>query len=260
MRIGHKANWLRSVVSDRKYRLARIWSNEELAKFAPLFDGDVVNVSGWQDMDKQGRQYRDYFRNARSYALTNYKSEARGFQGLPGEMFLDLVQPLPAGLRERFDVVFNHTVLEHIYEVHDALRNLCLMSKEVVIVVVPFLQPMHSKYGDYWRFSPMTLQRMFEENGLKMMYCSFNRHARASVYLFAIAAKHPERWHGLIPERTCYTDERLPLDGFEPFVGCHAIPNCVYAFCKAAKRCVLKLLSLPRKYRGPKEESPEHTE
>lgn len=252
--------WLKSAITDRKYRLARIWSNDELAGFAPLFEGDIANVSGWQDVDKQGRHYRDYFSHARSYTITNYKSEARGFQGMPGEIFLDLIQPLPVELKGRFDVVFNHTVLEHIYEVHAAFRNLCLMSKDVVVLVVPFLQPMHSKYGDYWRFSPMTLQRMFEENGLKLMYCSFNRHARASVYLFAIAAKHPERWHGRIPEQTSYFDEKPPLDGFEPFVGCHAIPNRLYAFGKLAKRLALKVLSPARKPSDQPDQSPDHME
>lgn len=227
---------MKTIMTDRKYRLPRIWSNDELAKFASLFQGDVVNVSGWKDVDKQGGHYRDYFKNASSYTITNYKSEARGFQGMPGEIFLDLIQPLAPELEGRFDVVFNHTVLEHIYEVQTAFRNLCLMSKDIVILVVPFLQPMHTHYGDYWRFSPMALQRMFEENGLKMMYCSFNHHHGASVYLFAIGSKHPDAWRDRIPEQTSYLDEKPPFDGFEPFVGCHAIPNRVYGIVMAARR------------------------
>lgn len=256
----HLAAWLKTVITDRKYRLARIWSNQELDRFAPLFEGDIVNVSGWQDVDKQGRHYSDYFKSARSYTITNYKSEARGFQGMPGEIFLDLIQPLPAELRDRFDVVFNHTVLEHIYEVHAAFRNLCAMSKDVVVLVVPFLQPMHSNYGDYWRFSPMAVQRLFAENGLKLMYCSFNRQPQASIYLFAIAAKHPERWQGRIPEQTSYLDARHPLDGFEPFVGCHAIPNRVYTICKLVKRLALKMFSSARKHTDSPEQSSDKPE
>ena len=66
---------------DRKFRLPRIWSNNELKKIAPLFEGDVVNVSGWQDKDKEGDEYKNYFKNKKSYTITNYKTEAMGFSG-----------------------------------------------------------------------------------------------------------------------------------------------------------------------------------
>ena len=127
---------------DRKFRLPRLWSNAEIRKFAPLFQGDVVNVSAWKDVDKEGRKYRDYFTKARSYSITNYNADARGLQGVDGEIFLDLTAPLPAELKGKFDVVFNHTCLEHIFEVEKAFENLCLMSSDVVITVVPFLQQM----------------------------------------------------------------------------------------------------------------------
>ena len=39
---------------DRKFRVPRIWSNKELKKFASLFSGEIINVSGWMDNDKQG--------------------------------------------------------------------------------------------------------------------------------------------------------------------------------------------------------------
>jgi hypothetical protein len=213
---------------DRKFRLPRVWSNRELANFGHLFSGDVVNVSGWQDQDKEGRSYKDYFTNAKSYTITNFKSEARGFQGYDNEIFLDLSKDLPAELAGKFDVVFNHTVLEHIFEVHTAFRNLCLMTRDVVVIVLPFLQQMHENFGDYWRFSPLTIKRLFEENGLTLLYLSFNNHDQASVYVFAIASKHPERWSDRIGNEFSYADNRLPADGFWPYIGCHAIPNTGY--------------------------------
>ena len=45
---------------DRKFRLPRIWSNNELKKFSDLFRGDIVNISAWRDEDKEGKQIRDY--------------------------------------------------------------------------------------------------------------------------------------------------------------------------------------------------------
>jgi len=213
---------------DRKFRLARVWSNRELGKFGHLFIGDVVNVSGWQDQDKEGRSYKDYFTNARSYTITNFKSEARGFQGYDNEIFLDLSKDLPEQLAGKFDVVFNHTVLEHIFEVHTAFRNVCMMTRDVVIIVLPFLQQMHESFGDYWRFSPMTIKRLFEANGLSLLYLSFNGHKKASVYVFAIASRNPEKWAGKIGNDFTYEDKRKPADGFWPYIGCHAISNTGY--------------------------------
>ena len=37
---------------DRKFRVARNWSNQEIKRFAPLFSGRVINVSAWNDEDK----------------------------------------------------------------------------------------------------------------------------------------------------------------------------------------------------------------
>jgi hypothetical protein len=212
-----------NILTDRIHRLPRLWSNRELAKFAHLFHGDVVNVSGWQDVDKEGRHYRDYFRNASSYTITNYKAEARGFQGMAGEIFLDLEQPLEDSLRHRFDVVFNHTTLEHIYDFRTAFDNLCAMSKDVVIVIVPFLQPYHSDYGDYWRFTPLALKKMFEHNGFSLLYLSFNSQRMSAVYILAIAARRPQHWQPHFDYEFSVVDPAG--SGAEPYIGCRAIPN-----------------------------------
>jgi len=142
-----------------------------------LFDGDVVNVSGWKDEDKEGGAYRDYFPSAASYTVTNFE-RGYGFQGRPGEVLLDLTVPVRDELRGKFDVVFNHTTLEHIYNTDLAFENLCAMSRDVVIIVVPFLQPVHegedNAYSDFWRFSPAAVRKMFEERGLHPLYVSYN--------------------------------------------------------------------------------------
>jgi len=157
-----------------------------------------VNVSGWKDEDKEGGTYRQYFSQAKSYTITNYKSEARGFQGMQNEIFLDLTQDLPSNLLSKFDVVFNHTTLEHIFEVEKAFQNLCDMSRDVVIIVVPFLQQMHADYGDYWRFTPLAVKKLFEKYSFEVLHLSFNTDANASVYVFAVASRHPERWNGIL--------------------------------------------------------------
>lgn len=221
--------------TDRSHRIPRVWSNRELARFAHLFRGAVVNVSGWTDSDKEGRCYREYFSNAESYTLTNFDSDKKGFLGLEGEIFLDLEKPLASELQRRFDVVFNHTTLEHIYEVSTAFSTLCEMSRDIVIVVVPFLQQYHSHYGDYWRFSPLAVRRMFEERGFSPLHISFNSDPQSSVYVLAIATRYPDSWSSefsfeLNVEDPLGQAKQPPIK--EPYIGCNAIPNTGYYFWK----------------------------
>ena len=180
---------------DKKFRVPRKWSNQELRKFAKYFSGRIINVSGWKDIDKEGNRYKDYFTNADEYYVSNYISEYRGFQGdLENEIFLDLTQPLPVELQNRFDVVFNHTTLEHIFDIFKAFSNLCALSKDIVIIVVPFLQEQHAEYGDYWRFTPMCIETLFKINKFELIYINFNDWKDASIYIFAIGSKCPEKW------------------------------------------------------------------
>jgi hypothetical protein len=172
----------------------RLWSNAEIERVSSLFDGDVVNVSAWRDQDKAGRRYRDYFVNARSYSITNFKSELRGFQGYDNEIFLDLEQDLPLDLHGRFDLVFNHTTLEHIYDFRKAFANLCAMSRDALMIVVPWLQKFHGELGDYWRFSPLAMARLFSESGFHVARLTWNRDKGASVYVFVLGVRDPAKW------------------------------------------------------------------
>ena len=179
---------------ERKYRNARIWSNRELEKIAPLCNGDVINVSAWRDQDKEGRCYKEYFSNARSYSISNYhESSARGYQeDLSGQLILDLEQKLSAELQQHYDVVFNHTVLEHTFNCQLALENLCNMSRDMIILVVPFLQETHADYGDYWRFTPQGVDCLFKHNGYTTAYYSCNDQGKDSIYLFFVATRSRE--------------------------------------------------------------------
>lgn len=226
IRVRYNKDNAMSLFIDRVHRLPRIWSNRELQKFAHLFHGDIVNVSAWKDIDKEGGRYRDYFVNASSYTMTNFKAEARGFQGYQDEIFLDLEKELPRELNQRFDVVFNHTTLEHIYDVKTAFSNLCRLSKDCVILVLPFLQQYHTDYGDYWRFTPLAIKKMFEENGCELLYQRFNSDKMSSVYVISIASKYPDKWRDNFKWSFSCTEpkgRKTELD-----IGCRALPNMGY--------------------------------
>lgn len=78
-----------------------------------------------------------------------------------------------------------------------ALDTLAALSRDVIITVVPFLQGFHGRvgsYGDYWRYSPLALEKSFRARGFETLYWSWNQdHPIMSVYLIHIASKYPER-------------------------------------------------------------------
>lgn len=209
--------------SHRIWNVPRAWSNRELARVSHRFGGDIVNVSAWRDEDKGGGHYRDYFPRASSYSLTNFKAEARGLQGVDNEIFLDLSAPLPAELERKFDVVFNHTTLEHVFDVHKAFSSICAMSRDVVILVVPFLQEQHGEYGDFWRFTPDCVAQLFRVNGMTPLMITSNRSLWSSVYVFAIAVRDPVA-HADFPVELQTLEASLAAGGKPRFAGRNALP------------------------------------
>ena len=141
----------------------RRWSNAVLHRVGPLCEGVVLNVSGWRDEDKQEGHYRDYFPNARSYSITNYWGTDSYNDGSPDSLFLDLEAPLPESMHGICDLAWTHTVLEHVRDVETAFRNLGALTRDAMMVVVPWIQDEHytpGLYGDYWRFTPLGVQRL----------------------------------------------------------------------------------------------------
>ena len=182
------------ISTPRNFRLPRIWSNVVLREIAPLFEGDIINVSGWKDSDKEGGCYSDYFYNASSYVISNYGG-ARG-ESDNEEYQINLESDLPSELCEKFDVVFKHTTLEHIFDVFKAMENLCRMSKDVVILVVPFVQQVHHQpsYLDYWRFTHHSLKFLFKRNGYEVVFFSSTPYANSAIYHFCVGTKNPKKW------------------------------------------------------------------
>jgi len=180
----------------------RYWSNIELKKMGHFFTGEIINVSGWVDKDKEGNFYKDYFSNADKYYVSNYGvDKERGINnGVKTDFIINLNENLSKEMIGKFDVVFNHTVLEHVVNPVKVFENLSLMSKDVLIIVVPFKQKFHfspDNYGDYYRFSPMAMRKMFEKNGFDILYESYTPPPAIDVYLFYIGTKHKEKWQGV---------------------------------------------------------------
>jgi len=181
----------------------RRWSNRVLKEVAPLFHGDVLNVSGWRDEDKESGYYRDYFSSASSYKVTNYYGTDGPDDGMAESIFLDLEKDLPAHLDACCDLAWTHTVFEHIGDVETAICNLGKMTRDALLIVVPWMQDEHytpGLYGDYWRFTPMGLQRLMKMAGCELVYLRANDQPWYPVYLLAIGSKQPDAWRAHFPE------------------------------------------------------------
>ena len=185
---------------NRHSELARRCSNRELRKVSHLFGGDIVNVSGWRDSDKEGWHYRDYFPKATTYTVTNFGGE-RGLQRQEGEIFLDLEKALPDSLRGKFDVVFNHTTLEHVFDCQLAFKNLSEMSRDILITVVPFCQNQHElpSFKDYWRFTPSALRTLYNKQGMTVIYEASNQNIGSASYLFFVGSRKPKQYLDKMP-------------------------------------------------------------
>lgn len=203
-------------ITEGIFRKPRIRTNEILKRFSDLFHGHIINVSGSSDCDKEcsykdyyfgnydnGNRYKTYFKNATSYTVSNYPNDETEYNlDETGMVFLDLEKELPEGYQNKFDVVFNHTVFEHIFDVFKAFENLCKLSNDIVIFVVPQFQMVHDYsrgYKDYWRFTPFAVDKLFERNGFKVLFRETTSGFSESMYLFYIASRHPERWEDRFP-------------------------------------------------------------
>src|SRR6185503_3699751 len=115
---------------DKKFRIARVWSNAELEKISSLLDGKIINVSAGENVDKEGSTYDKYFIHAKEFWTSNYSPGSyRGYKGHDKELLIDLESDLPEALYQNFNVVMNHTALEHVFNIFKAFENLCKLSE-----------------------------------------------------------------------------------------------------------------------------------
>jgi hypothetical protein len=167
--------------------------------------GVIINVSGWKDEDKAGGVYRDYYKEIEQYTISNIG----GLHGMPEYkdpknhwLELDLCKPVSKDLVNRFDVVFNHTVLEHVAEIEIALDNLARMSKDMLVIVVPFSQSMHytGSYSDYLRFTPFYFTESLKKYGYTLLVFDKNQQPFEHIYITMIFSRYPEK-HSFIDEK-----------------------------------------------------------
>lgn len=70
------------------------------------------------------------------------------------------------------------------------------MSRDAVLIVVPWAQVAHpsSSFGDFWRFSPEAVQRLFEAEGFAPLYISGSPMRQAAIYVLGLGVRNADRW------------------------------------------------------------------
>lgn len=202
----------------------RRWSNQVLRSMGECFHGSMINVSGWQDRDKQDGFYQDYFPNITEYRISNYSGTKDHDDGIEGSIPLDLEKDLPEELEKAFDFVFTHTVLEHVFDIKKATENLARMARKGIITVVPFIQCEHYTgeiFGDYWRFSPLALKRTFAEHGFETPFIDGNENNFYPIYLISVS---------LLPDVAATMKLPSSRHGSEHRFGqeAHVYPGCIW--------------------------------
>ena len=70
--------------------------------------------------------------------------------------------------RTSIDCVVATELMEHLPSPHEFLSEVCrvLKDKGVLILSVPFMEPLHEEPRDYYRFTPYSLKMLLEESDL----------------------------------------------------------------------------------------------
>lgn len=132
---------------------SRVDTNALLRTWCAEVTGDVLSIGSASDHDKQGRTYREYFANSTRYVTSDVTPDGGS------DLVLD-VRDMPSVPDGSFDAVFCSGVLEHVDDVHAAVRECyrVLTAGGVFLVGVPFRQRLHRVPLDFWRFTEFGLR------------------------------------------------------------------------------------------------------
>lgn len=138
---------------------ARLDSNALLRRWGADLQGDVLSLGSGNDRDGEGHQYREYFPRATSYTTSDVGEAGEGC-----DQQLD-VRAMPDVPDHAYDVIFCSGVLEHVDDTAAALREIwrVLAPGGVLLLGVPFRQPIHRAPYDFWRFTTHGIQQILAD-------------------------------------------------------------------------------------------------
>jgi len=88
---------------------------------------------------------------------------------------IDISKPPPKDLRGKFDIVTAIELIEHVFDVFKAVKNLSMLAKPkggMIVLSTPFCYHLHTdkknRVKDYWRFSQECLEELFSAHCQKV--------------------------------------------------------------------------------------------
>ncbi len=119
--------------------------------------GRVLDLGG-----SKTSAYQKLFQGSYTLTTINFDEKAKP------DVRHNLEKPLPF-TDASYNAVLLINVLEHIFHTRELLSESVrvLQSGGMLVIVVPFLFPVHPSPDDFWRFTESALARILEENGLR---------------------------------------------------------------------------------------------
>lgn len=170
----------------------RLYSNVVLRRIFSILNVDsVLNVSGWDDGDKEGNKYVNYFPSKLSrYEISSYSKDHLRADMSISKVTIDL-EDRAYKVSEKFDLIFTHTVLEHVFDQENAFRIMCESANKFVVGVAPMINVLHweETYGDYWRFTPHGIIKLINNQGFNLVHLEIGPSSSISQYIIFVAAR-----------------------------------------------------------------------
>lgn len=134
----------------------RPWVRRNLEEFAEGVVGKrILEIgSGRQDLGQDAFSFRDLFDSSNEFVQSDVVPEYGH----------ELVDVRAIDLEEAFDVIVCLYVLEHVFELENAVRSMhrALAPRGTLVIAVPHLYPYHDEPTDYWRFTEHAVRQMLE--------------------------------------------------------------------------------------------------
>jgi SAM-dependent methyltransferase len=132
----------------------RPWVRRNLEELARGVAGKrILEIgSGRHDLGQDAFSFRGLFDRSNEFVQSD----------VAPEFGHEVVDVRTMDFEEAFDIILCLYVLEHVFELDDAVRSIhrALTPGGVVVIAVPHLYPYHDEPTDYWRFTEHTLREL----------------------------------------------------------------------------------------------------
>jgi SAM-dependent methyltransferase len=159
----------------------RPWVERKVGELARDLRGKrILEIgSGRQDLGHDAFSARSLFHESNTFIQSD----------VVPEFGHELVDVRTIEFEDEFDMILCLYVLEHVFELEDAVRGMhrALAPGGRAVIAVPHLYPYHDEPADYWRFTEYAVRRLLEP--FASTEISVRGFRRLPLALLAVATK-----------------------------------------------------------------------